>query len=83
MADIKHLGNGFTINGGFSPMSYQATHVSAHVWHISEDWSQTSETGYYQNAIDRRHCGAGQHISSSLTHAGFSVAVLDSRPRPL
>lgn len=82
MASIKDLGNGFTINGGFSPMSYQATHVTAHVLHISKDWSQTSETGYYQNAIDRHHNGAGQHISTSLTHAGFSVAVLASRPRP-
>lgn len=83
MASIKDLGNGFTINSGYSPMSYQATHISAYVSHISEeDWSQTSETGHYWNVIERHHNGAGQHSSSSLTHAGFSVAVMDSRPRP-
>ena len=83
MASIKDLGNGFTINGGFSPMSYQATHISAYVSHTSDEyWGKTSECGIYPNVIDRHHNGAGQHSSSSLTHAGFSVAVLDLRPRP-
>ena len=83
MASIKDLGNGFTINGGFSPMSYQATHISAYVSHTSDEyWGKTNECGIYPNVIDRHHNGAGQHSSSSLTHAGFSVAALDLRPRP-
>jgi hypothetical protein len=83
MASIKDLGNGFTINSGFSPMSYQATHISAYVSHTSDEyWGKTNESGIYPNVIDRHHNGAGQHSSSSLTHAGFSVAVLDLRPRP-
>lgn len=83
MTSIKDLGNGYTINSGYSPGSYQATHISAYVSHISEeDWSQTSETEHYRNVIDRHHNGAGQHSSSSLTHAGFAAAVLDLRPRP-
>jgi hypothetical protein len=83
MASIKDLGNGFTINSGFSPMSYQATHISAYVSHTSDEyWGKTNESGNYPNVIDRHHNGAGQHSSSSLTHAGFSVAVLDLRPRP-
>ena len=83
MASVKDLGNGYTVNGGFSPMSYQATHISAYVSHTSDEyWGKTNECGIYPNVIDRHHNGAGQHSSSSLTHAGFSVAVLDLRPRP-
>ena len=83
MTSIKDLGNGYTINSGYSPMSYQATHVSAYVSHSSEeDWSQTSDADHCWNVIERHHNGAGQHSSSSLTHAGFAAAVLDLRPRP-
>ena len=83
MASVKDLGNGYTVNGGFSPMSYQATHISAYVSHTSDEyWGKTNECGIYPNVIDRHHNGAGQHSSSSLTHAGFSVAALDLRPRP-
>jgi hypothetical protein len=64
-------------------MSYQATHISAYVSHTSDEyWGKTNESGIYPNVIDRHHNGAGQHSSSSLTHAGFSVAALDLRPRP-
>ena len=83
MTSIKDLGNGFTINSGISPMSYQATHVSAYVLHVSDEyWGQTNESGNYPDVIDRHHNAVGQHSSSSLTHAGFSVAALDLRPRP-
>ena len=54
MTSIKDLGNGFTINGGFSPMSYQATHISASISHTSDEyWGRTNERGIYPNVIDR------------------------------
>ena len=83
MTSIKDLGNGFTINSGFSPMSYQATNISASNSHTSDEYrGKTNESGNYPNVIDRHHSVARQHSSSSLTHAGFSVAALDLRPRP-
>lgn len=83
MTSIKDLGNGFTVNSGFSPMSYQATNISASISHASDEyWGKTNESGIYPNVIDRHHNAVGQHSSSSLTHAGFSVAALDLRPRP-
>ena len=83
MTSIKDLGNGFTVNSGFSPMSYQATNISASISRASDEyWGRTNECGIYPNVIDRHHNAVGQHSSSSLTHAGFSVAALDLRPRP-
>lgn len=83
MTSITDLGNGFTINGGFSPMSYQATHISASISHTSDEyWGRTNECGIYPNVIDRHHNAVRQHSFSSLTHAGFSVAALDMRQRP-
>lgn len=83
MTSIKDLGNGFTVNSGFSPMSYQATNIYASISHASDEyWGKTNESGIYPNVIDRHHNAVGQHSSSSLTHAGFSVAALDLRPRP-
>lgn len=83
MTSIKDLGNGFTVNSGFSPMSYQATNIFASISHASDEyWGKTNESGIYPNVIDRHHNAVGQHSSSSLTHAGFSVAALDLRPRP-
>ena len=83
MTSIKDLGNGFTVNSGFSPMSYQATNIYASISHASDEyWGKTNEHGIYPNVIDRHHNAVGQHSSSSLTHAGFSVAALDLRPRP-